>query len=213
MVCWPVENTVSGILRLVSKVRPDSVTLPRARASLNSSCRVAVGEHDEAALGAGHLDGRVEHHRQHFVEHAARAERAQPFEQRRHLPQLARRRHRAPLDRRRLVVDEEDDLGVAGLAEADLIAVRQHPLAVLLAVDEGAEARLLVADDAGAVLDADLGVDARDVGARQAQVGFAAPSDREQRLVDVDDPPAERVGDDEAGVGSDVGHEWRNYKP
>ena len=30
------------------------------------------------------------------------------------------------LDRRRLVVDEEDDLGVAGLAEPNLIAVREH---------------------------------------------------------------------------------------
>ena len=63
---------------------------------------------------------------QHVVEHAARSERAQPLEQRRHLPQLGRRRHRALLHRRRFVVDEEDDLGVAGLAEADLIAVREH---------------------------------------------------------------------------------------
>ena len=46
---------------------------------------------------------------------------------------------------------------------------------------------------------ADLGVDARDVGARQPQVGFAAASDREQRLVDVDDAAPERVGDDEPG--------------
>ena len=148
IVCWPVANTVSGILRLVSNVRPDSVTLPRARASLNSSCLLAVRQHDEAALGAGHLDRRVEHHRQHLVEDPARPERAQVLEQGRHLPQLARRRHRALLHRRRLVVDEEDDLGVAGLAEPDLIAVRQHLLAVLFAVDERAEPRLLVADDA-----------------------------------------------------------------
>src|SRR6185295_17513762 len=78
------------------------------------------------------------------------------------------------------------------------------------AVDVGAEARLLVADDAGAVLDRDLGVDARDVGARQAQVGLAPAADGEQRLVDVDDPPAERVGHHETGRGS-VGHEERDY--
>ena len=76
------------------------------------------------------------------------------FEQRRHLAQLGRRRDGALLDRRRLVVDEEHDLGVAGLAEPDLIAVREHLLGDPLAVDEGAEPRLLVADDAAAVFDA-----------------------------------------------------------
>ena len=55
----------------------------------------------------------------------------------------------------------------------------------------------LVAQDAGAVLDRDLGVEARDVGAGQAQVGFAAPSDREQRFVERDNPLPERVGDDQ----------------
>ena len=174
---------------------------------------LAVRHHDEAALGAGHLDGRVEHHRQHLVEHPARAEGAQVFEQRRHLPQLARRRHRALLHRRRLVVDEEDDLGVPGLPEPNLIAVRQHPFAMLFTVDEGAEPRLLVADDADAVLEADLGVDARDVGPRQPQVGFGPASDGEQRLVDIDDAAPERVGDDKAGGRDDVGHRARNYKP
>ena len=135
------------------------------------------------------------------------------FEQGRHLAQLARRRHRAFLHRRRLVVDEEDNLGVPGLPEPNLIAVRQHPFAVLFAVDEGAEPRLLVADDADAVLKADLGVDARDVGPRQPQVGFAPASDSEQRLVDVDNAAPERVGDDKAGGRDDVGHEGRNYKP
>ena len=51
---------------------------------------------------------------------------AQPFEQRRHLPQLRRGRDGALFHRRRLVVDEEDDLGVAGIPEPDLVAVRQH---------------------------------------------------------------------------------------
>ena len=167
MLCWPVANTRSGIFRLVSNVRPDSVTLPRARASLNSSILLAVRHHDEAALGAGDLDRRIEHHRQHVVEDAAGPERAQPLEQRRHLAQLRRRGDGALFHRRRLVVHEEDDLGVARIPQLDLVAVPEHLLGGDLdAVHVGAEPRLLVADDAAAVLDADLGVHAGDVGAR-----------------------------------------------
>src|SRR4029079_16396397 len=81
----------------------------------------------------------------------------------------------------------------------------------LLAVDERAEARLLVANDARRVLDADLGVDARDVGAGQTQIGVGAAADREQRLIDVDDTPAEGVGDDETGRGCGGGHEATDY--
>ena len=50
-----------------------------------------------------------------------------------------------------------------------------------------------------------LGVDAGDVGAGQTQIGLAPAADREQRLVDVDDPPAERVGDDETGDRGGLG--------
>ena len=49
-----------------------------------------VGEHDEAALGAGDVNRRVEHEREHLVEHPSGPERAQPFEQARHVAQLAR---------------------------------------------------------------------------------------------------------------------------
>ena len=48
------------------------------RASLNSSCAVRAGQHDERALGAGNLDGRVEHQGQHFLQHAAGPEGAEP---------------------------------------------------------------------------------------------------------------------------------------
>src|SRR4029077_10301975 len=111
----------------------------------------------------------------------------------------------ALLTGRALVVDKEDGLGVAALAEADLIAVRERPLGDALAVDERAEPRLLVANDAGAVLRRNLGVHARDVGAWQPQIGFAAASDREQRLVNRHDPAAECVGDDETWCGN-LGH-------
>ena len=47
----------------------------RAR-QLHLELGALVRQHDEPALGAGDLDGGVEHERQHFVEHAARAQRA-----------------------------------------------------------------------------------------------------------------------------------------
>src|SRR5204862_7923731 len=49
------------------------------------------GEHDEAGRGAGDLDCRVQHQRQYVVEHAPAAERAQPVEEGRDLPQVADR--------------------------------------------------------------------------------------------------------------------------
>ncbi len=134
----------------------------------------AVGEHDESALGAGDVDRRIQHQRQHVVEHATRAERAQPLEQAGHVPDLADRGDRASLLRRRVVADGEDDLGVVGLAERDAVAAGQHPLGRPLAVDEGSEARPAVAQPADAVLGDDLRVLARDAGARHADVGFAA---------------------------------------
>src|SRR5207302_3762448 len=189
--------------------RPSRQRYLAARArQLELELLLAVGEHAEAALGAGDVDRRVEHGRGTFAEHASRPERAQPFEQRRHLSQLGRRRNRAALDRRRFAVDEEHDLGVARLSEANLIAVREHFLARPVAVDVRAEARLLVADHVPAVLGRNLGMHARDVGAGQAQIGLAAPADREQRLVDRDDASAERVGDHQTRRGS-VGHEGR----
>ena len=74
-----------------------------------------------------------------------------------------------------------------------------------LAVDERAEPRLLVADRAGAVLERDLRVDAGDVGAGQPQIGLAPAADGKQRLVDGDDAPAERVGDDQPGNRGGLG--------
>ena len=55
---------------------------PRARASLNASVASALrfGQQDEAALGAGHFERAVEHHRQHFVEHTRRPHGAETGE-------------------------------------------------------------------------------------------------------------------------------------
>jgi hypothetical protein len=88
---------------------------------------VGVGQHDEAPLRAGHLDRRVEHERQHVVEHAAAAERTQPVEQRGDLAQIADRGGRGLVLRRRGVGEQEDQLGAARAPEADAIAVGQRP--------------------------------------------------------------------------------------
>src|SRR5207249_4559812 len=130
---------------------------------------------------------------------AAGAERPQPFEQRGHLPQLRRGGDGAFFLGVPLFLNVEDNLGIAGLSETDLIAVRQLALRHPFAVDERAEARLLVPDDAAVGrIEHDLVVNARDIRARQAQIRLAAAADREERLVDGDNAPSERVGDDEA---------------
>jgi hypothetical protein len=212
MVCWPVANTVSGIFRLGVEGPSGERDLAARARQLELEDFLAARHHDEATLGAGDLDRRIEHHREHFIEHAARPERAQVLEQRRQLAQLGRGGDRAFLHRRRFVVDEEENLGVAGISQLDLVAVAEDLLARHLdAVHVGAEPRLLVADHAVAVLDGDLGVHARDVGAREAQIGLAPAPDGEQRLVDVHDAAAERVGDDETGSGGGLGHEERDY--
>ena len=48
-------------------------------------------EHDEPAFGAADVNRRIQHERQHIVQHAARSERAQAFEQRADLAEVADR--------------------------------------------------------------------------------------------------------------------------
>ena len=104
----------------------DAAARPR---QLQLELPVVAGQHDEAALGAGDVDGRVEHQRQHLVEHAARAERAQPFEQRRHLADVAdRRAGRRRARRLPARIGQEHHLGAAAAAELDPVAVRQPML-------------------------------------------------------------------------------------
>src|SRR5688572_6756973 len=47
-----------------------------------------LAEHDEAAIGARNLDGRIENERKHLIEDAPGAQRTQPFEQRRDLTEI-----------------------------------------------------------------------------------------------------------------------------
>ena len=150
-------------------------------------------QHDEAALGAGDVDRRVEHQRQHFIEHAARAERAQAFEQRRELAQVVDRAGVRSIGVRGPLAGEEHHVGAAGAAELDAIAVRQLVLGDRFAVDVGAIAGSLVFQDPVAVLLDDLGVLARHVTAHQPQVALGAAADAQQLFVDGDDALAEAV--------------------
>ena len=94
---------------------------------------------------------RIEHQRQHVVEHAAGAERAQALEERRDLPQVADRRRGRSLRRPVPSAMQEDHLGAAAAAEPDAIAVDERAFGHLLAVDVGAVPRRLVAQDVTAV--------------------------------------------------------------
>jgi hypothetical protein len=134
------------------------------------------GEHDEPPLGPADLDRRVQHERQHVVEHAAGAERAKPFEERGYLAEVADGGRGGLVLRGRAVGQEEHHLGAATPAEPDAITVDKRPLGDLFAVDVGAISRALVANEELVVLGVDLGVVAGDFAAGQSQVvGFARP--------------------------------------
>ena len=164
-------------------------------------------QHDEASLGAADFDRRIEHQRQHVVEDAPGAERAQPFEQRRNLPQVAYGCRRGLVDGGRVVSEQEHHLGAAAASEPDPIAMDERLLGDLLTVDVGSVTRVLVADEERVVLGIDLGVIARDLAAGKSEVVGFAPPDFEVSFRDRNDAAAQRVGHFKAGIG----HENRNY--
>ena len=190
MRLWPVRNTSRGIFSLVVNDVPDSVVRPRAAGDLELELPFRVGEHHEPALGLGDVERRIHHQRQHLVEHAARAERAQAVEDRGHLPQVGDVGRGVEESRGLGAVGGEHQLDGVGAAEPDAIAVLEHALGDLLAVDERAVARAAIAQQEPAVVLDDLGVLARDVGADDLQVGGGAAADQELRPVEDDDPAA-----------------------
>ena len=137
-------------------------------------------EHDEAALGAAHLDRRIQHQREHVVEHPAGSERAQALEQRRDLPKVADGGRRRAVDRRLRVGEQEDHLGPARPAKPDLVAVHEHALGDLFAVDVGPVAGIPVLQLETVSVDSDFGVVARHLAARQPQVIGLAAADFER---------------------------------
>ncbi len=150
-------------------------------------------QHDEATLGARHVDRRIEHQRQHFVEHAARTERAQALEKRGELAEVVDRAGVRSVGVRGALAGEEHHVGAAGAAELHPVAVRQLMLGDRLAVDVSAIAGSLVLQDPVAILLDDLGMLARHVAADQPQVALGAAADAQQLLVDGDDALAEAV--------------------
>ncbi len=102
------------------------------------------------------------------------------------------------------VGEEEHHLGAAAAAEPDAVAVHERPLGYLLAVDVGAVARALVADEKLVVLGVDLGMVARDLAAGQAEIVGFAPSDLEVALRDRHDTAAQGVGYFKAGIGHGI---------
>ncbi len=115
-------------------------------------------QHDEAALGSRDIDRRIEHHGQHLIEHAARPKRAQSFEERRELAKIVDRAGVRSIRMRGAISGQEHHVGAAGPSELDFVAVRQLVLGNRFAVDVGAIARTLVAQDPVAVLIDDLGM-------------------------------------------------------
>src|SRR5262249_37782620 len=96
--------------------------------------------------------------------------------------------------------DSEDDVDVARLPNPHAIAVLERSGLDLFVVDERAEARLSIVQNVVPALEDDLRVYARHVSAREPQVGLAAPADREHRLVNRDNAPAECIGHDQTWI-------------
>ena len=148
----PVLNTSSGILRLVLKPLPGMVMRPLARASFMSSSlpsapasmmkpRSAPATSMAASSTSASTSSSTR------PEPSAR----RPFEQRRQLPQIVDRAGVRSIGVRRALAGQEHHVGAAGAAELHAIAVRQLVLGDRLAVDVGAVARALVAQDPVAV--------------------------------------------------------------
>jgi len=155
-----------------------------------------VGQHDESAFRLRHLQRRVDHQRQHLLEHPSRSERAQAVEDRRHLLEIGCIRGGAAQAGRGLALpDLEDEFHRFSSAQPDPVAVGQRALGHLLAVDERAVTGAAVAQQEDLALFRDFGVFARDVGTCQLQIGRRPPADREDRLAERNDAAALRIGD------------------
>ena len=193
-----VRKTSSGILRLVAKLPPGSVWWPRPRAILNSSSPVALASMMKPRSAP--LTSIAESSTSDSTSSSTR-----PDPSARSPSSSAVTWRRSPIavvaDRSATVLgplDHEDHLGAAGATEPDPVAVRQRLLGDLLAVDVGAVARILVADEELVVFGDDVGVVARHLAAGQPQIVGLAAADPKQRLADLDDAAAECIGDFQA---------------
>jgi hypothetical protein len=116
-----------------------------------------VGQHDEAALGPGHLDGGVQHERQDLLEHAGAAKLPQAVEHRRDLTE-ASADGRTGLRIVGVGLDEKPQLDAARLAETNPVAMGERLLRDAKAVDERAAPGPAIPDHVPAILMRDLSV-------------------------------------------------------
>ena len=87
-------------------------------------------------------------------------------------------------------VGGEHQLDGVGAPEPNAVAVLEHALGDLLAVDERPVPRTAIPQQKPPLVLDDLGVLARDVGAHNLQVGGGASADEELRAIEDDDPAA-----------------------
>ena len=164
---------------------------------MNSSCAVGAGQHDERALGAGDLDRRVEHERQHFLQDAARSQRAEALEQRRDLAQVVAR---AGASTGATGCDPRRPTGTPGRRrrpgpsrirspDRSSHSVTGSPLTNVPYRDALSRSRYLPPSQR------DFGVLARHLAAAEAQVVGLAAADGERHPIERDDALAEHVAD------------------
>ena len=178
----PVRNTSSGILRLVAKRGAGQRLLPPAAAELELELVLGAGEHDEAALGAGRP--RSPNRAPAPARRRARG-RCRARAGLRAAPRSAAGR-RSPWSSAlscagAAVGEQEHELGAAGAAQADAVAVRERALGDLLVVDVGAVAGLRSRISEPAAVERDFGVVARHFAAGQAKIVRFAAADAEKR--------------------------------
>ena len=148
---------------------------------------VGAGQHDEGPLGAGDLDRRVQDQGQHVLQDPARSRRAEPRQERRDLAQvIARAGHRSPRQR-------PPSSAVSSTRSAPPPRPRrtrspgpQVAFGHRVAVEERAVARLAVAQNQPAAVEDDLGVLARHLAAREAQIVAVTAANAERKMVERD---------------------------
>jgi hypothetical protein len=96
---------------------------------------------------------------------------------------------------RHVTVTEEDESGAAGPAETNLVAGAELAFGHGLAAEEGAEARLPIAQDEATLFLDDFGVVAGNFGAAEPEMVALAPPDQKRRLTDRDVPVTELILD------------------
>src|SRR5690606_11283153 len=121
--------------------------------------------------------------RKNLIEYAARSERSQTFEQRRHLPQVVDAAPTALVPEVAAKGVADNRVGAAASTEPHPIAGREHLLGDLLAVNERPVARAAVDEHPVVAASDDLRVFAGDLGTWQLQVVALAPADAERFAV------------------------------